>query len=74
MQFSNQNISSLLTAFESDRNEGITSESVHERQSIYGLNKLETKPLSAWEVFFRQFKSAFILFTARGNWDNNSSR
>jgi Mg2+-importing ATPase len=45
---------------------GLTEKEVENRQRIYGLNEVKVKEVSAFDIFFRQLKSAFfyLLFIA----------
>ena len=60
LEFSNWELSRLIKELETDSQQGLSLETASDRLAEFGLNKLETKPVSAWEVFLRQFKSAFI--------------
>lgn len=60
LDYSKWELSELEVEFGTDSQQGLTSETAQKRLDQYGPNKLETKPVSAWVVFLRQFKSAFI--------------
>jgi P-type Mg2+ transporter len=50
----------LIADFKSNATTGLSAKAVETQLEKYGLNKLEAKSVSAWRVFLRQFKSAFI--------------
>ena len=60
LEFSTWEQSGLASELGLDSQKGLTTETARARLEQFGPNKLETKPVSAWEVFLRQFKSAFI--------------
>ena len=58
--FTTRDKADLISEFESNSDSGLSIQSADERLNQFGANKLEAKSVSAWQIFFRQFKSAFI--------------
>jgi magnesium-transporting ATPase (P-type) len=60
LDLTTKNVPDLITEFESDSSFGLSAKSAGQRLIQFGPNKLEAKSISAWQIFIRQFKSAFI--------------
>jgi len=60
LDFTTSNISDLIVEFETDSLSGLSNQSVEERTHTFGPNRLETQQVNGWQIFLRQFKSAFI--------------
>lgn len=50
----------VLSELDVNQDSGLSLDSLSDREAKYGLNKFNLKSVSAWNIFFRQFKSAFI--------------
>lgn len=59
-EYSTKDITELLNTLKTDGQKGLNEKEAEERLKIFGLNDLEIKEISGWDIFLRQFKSAFI--------------
>ncbi len=59
-KYSSTEIQALLKTFAVDPAVGLSSTEVEIRRKEYGLNSLAESKVRSWEIFIRQFKSAFI--------------
>jgi len=59
-EYSKKNIKEVLSEFDVNQKNGLSEEDLAARITKYGENKLNIKLVSAWNILFRQFKSAFI--------------
>ena len=50
----------VIEQFDSDFHKGLNQKVIPAKQKKFGLNKLKLKEVGAWQIFFRQFRSAFI--------------
>lgn len=59
-EYSTKDISDIYDEFQSNLNKGLTSSQVSEKLKVYGYNSIHLYQLNGWNIFIRQFKSAFI--------------
>lgn len=59
-QYTTKSNADLFREFDVTRSKGLSSEEVLRRRARYGPNDLTTKGVTAFQIFLRQFNSAFI--------------
>ncbi len=59
-EYSIKDIVEVTSEFGVNPQRGLSTKKATERLAKFGFNKLSVKEMSAWHIFFRQFKSAFI--------------
>ena len=55
-----KSVDEVAKKFGVNPSKGLDTETISERRATYGLNSLTLKEVSAWHIFLRQFRSAFI--------------
>lgn len=59
-EYSVKDISNIYDKFQSNPDKGLTSLQAKENLKLYGSNSIHLSQLNGWNIFIRQFKSAFI--------------
>jgi len=59
-EYSKKNIKEILSELDVNQKTGLSEKDLPARLAKYGENTLSIKSVSVWNIFFRQFKSAFI--------------
>lgn len=59
-EYSIKDVAEVLNEFEVKPEAGLSRKEVEKRLRVFGSNDLQIKETGAWNIFLRQFKSAFI--------------
>lgn len=59
-EYSVRTTKEVLSELDVNQDSGLSFDNLPAREAKYGLNKVNLKAVSAWSIFLRQFKSAFI--------------
>lgn len=60
LEYSTRDVSGIYDEFQSNPDKGLSSVQVQEKFELYGSNSIQLSQLNGWNIFIRQFKSAFI--------------